>query len=91
MSAAAASMRIMLSTQVTQANIFIMQSSVRPPESGKGALAKGVADAASWHPRGCVRDFAERYPCDWCGIVGSSAVHRCNSRPKHDIQIALDD
>ena len=91
MSAAAASMRITLFTQITQANVVITQSSVRPSESGKGTLAKGVADAASWHPRGCVRDSAEGYPCDWCGIVGSSAAHGCNSRPKHDIQIALDD
>jgi hypothetical protein len=47
MSAAAASMRITLSTQIAQANVFIMQASVRPPESGKGTLAKSVADAAS--------------------------------------------
>jgi len=35
MSAAAASMRITLSTQIGQGNIFITQSSVRPPESWK--------------------------------------------------------
>jgi hypothetical protein len=47
MSAAAASMRITLSTQIAQASILIMQSGVRPLESGKDTLAKSVADAAS--------------------------------------------
>src|SRR6266404_8239180 len=43
MSAAAASMRITLSTQIAQANIVIMRSSVRPPESlGKALLPKAL-------------------------------------------------
>jgi hypothetical protein len=47
MSAAAASMRVTLSTEIAQASIFIMQLGVRPPESWKGTLAKSVAEAAS--------------------------------------------
>ena len=88
---AAASMRVTLSTQIAQANIFIMQSSVRPPES--------------WERHSCQKrcrsgivasEAASEIPLRGTFVIGAgspeaqlpTAAIRDRS---HDIQIALDD